>query len=302
MDSWSIQKIWNEKLSLERTEGKVRNYISASDIGKPFLDRYYKMKGVKPTNGYDERILRVFDAGNIFEWIVERVFRLAGILQDTQVKIGIPENDKHLYIAGYIDCIVGGLPEWSIARDKIKADQLPEWLEKRCLRLIDELEKDYPNGLEPIVAEIKSVNSMAFWAHKNQTPEGFFKGYDHHKLQLLTYLLGQPIKKGRLFYISKDDLTLQETGVFVTDELLKVWNDDIESMSKFYRTNTEPPREEDIVFNKSKDKYEKNWKVGRSSYLTKITGLSKEDWEIKTHEKVLAKNKEYRKEKKKEAK
>lgn len=301
--SWRIDDIWNTKLRVDRTEPKERDYISPSDIGKPYLDRYYKMTGEKITNPFDERILRIFDAGNIFEWVVEKVFSEAGILEEAQKWVIIEANDKHFKVMGKLDHLVGGLPDWETARKRIKAEKFPEWLENRALKLTEELEKKYPKGLKRIIAEIKSVNSMAFWAHKNRDDKGRFKGYPHHKLQLYSYLKGENIDEGHLFYISKDDLTLEETPVFLDDpELQKVWLNDVTQISEYVRTKTVPAKEDDIVFNDEKGKWEPNWKVGRSSYLTKITGAKdQESWEAGIHQEILDRNKALRKKAKEEA-
>lgn len=193
--SWSIQDIWNTKLRVDYNEAKARDYISPSDIGKPFLDRYYKMIGEKITNPFDERVLRIFDAGNIFEWVVEKVFREAGILEDAQKWVIIEENDQHFKIMGKLDHLVGGLPNWEVARARIKEEKFPEWLEVRAIKLTEELEGKYPNGLKKIIGEVKTINSLAFWAHKKRDEKGRFNGYPHHKLQLYSYLKGRTLTK-----------------------------------------------------------------------------------------------------------
>ena len=295
LQNWSISDIWNTKVSIQQRPAKKRDYINASDMGGAYLDRYLKMAGTEPSNAYDERVLRIFNAGNIFEWIILKVFREAGILQSSQDWLEVPATKEHLKVIGRPDAIVGGLPSWDTARENIMKEDFPDWLKEMSVKFIAELEKKYPKGLRPVIAEIKSVNSMAFWAHKNRDESGVFKGYPHHKLQLLTYLLAHPeIKQGKLFYISKDDLCLQETDVNITEDLLKIWNEDVKQMTKYYLTKTKPPKEEDVVFNEQKGKWEENWKMGRSNYLTLITGLKKEVWEEKAHQLVLAKNKEMR--------
>jgi len=306
--SWSISDVWNTKLSSEKREVKERPYLSASDIGMPFLDRFYKMKGVEPTNPFDERVLRIFDAGLTIEWMMIRIFRLASILQHTQYKIVIPETKDHLSIYGYADAIVGGQPNWGEAKKNILAfieryglrlDD--EFIEAKAMRLVSALEEQFPDGLKPIVAEIKSLNSMAFHSGKNSDTAGFFAGYPHHKLQLLTYLLGQEIKEGRLFYISRDDLCLQETAVFPTKELIDIWEKDVKTMSNFFRKNIKPAKEPDIVFNEDTKKWEANWRLGRSIYLTKICGeKDKATWEKKQKSKVGRLNRVLKKIKSKE--
>src|SRR5574343_412481 len=107
MKSWSIQKIWNEMLVSER-ELKPRNYIYASEIGQPYLDRYLKMKGVKPTNAFEPRFLRIFYCGHIFEEeVVERIFKILGIFIISQVRVVYKERGL-LPVVGRHDPKVGG--------------------------------------------------------------------------------------------------------------------------------------------------------------------------------------------------
>jgi len=297
--TFSITNIWNEKLSVFHAEAKKRNYISASDIGKPFLDRYWKMKGVKPTNTPDARILRVFDAGNLFEWLVIKVFTMTGLLQGSQVQVRIPKTKNHMAVLGYIDLILGGNPDWNKSRARILEEDLPDWVKIRSQKLIDNLEEKYPDGLEPIVVEVKSVNSRAFWGKKNINKEtGLFKGYKHHQFQLYTYLLGQDIKKGRLFYISRDDLTVVENGININPKMTEAWLKDVKTMSHYYQNNIEPEQPPDLIFEEGK--WRSNWMKGWSPYLTKMTGLTKSKWENRWYYQATKKNKELEKNKTKE--
>jgi hypothetical protein len=165
--------------------------------------------------------------------------------------------------------------------------------------------------METIITEIKSVNSQAFWSHKNQDEEtGYFKGYPHHKLQLHTYVkkLGIP---GRLFYISKDDLSLMETPVEINNKDLEIlWVEDVKKMTEIYTESHFRPllqkdkggnltiadwlreyQEPNIIWNENKQEFEKNWKVLHSGYLTLITGFADEDvWDLTVQEELKKAN------------
>src|SRR3954469_7869112 len=86
--NWNIQDTWND-LNAPDFPSAPRDYIRASELGSPFLDRYLKMKGVQPTNVYSARTKRIFDCGNIFEEVVERMFRLLGILVASQQTVKV---------------------------------------------------------------------------------------------------------------------------------------------------------------------------------------------------------------------
>lgn len=280
-DQWAIQELWNELLLTER-DVKPRDYIRASEMGKSYLDRYLTMKGVPITNKFDARILRVFDCGFIFEQdVVERIFRLLGLVVDSQKEVRV-ELPGMLPVIGHYDYKVGGKIDREQRESYIMNNEnITPWMKERSLRLLDLLAERYPNGMREIIAEIKSVNSRAFWSHKNADPDtGFFKGYPHHKMQLYTYLRGENLPEGRIFYVSKDDLTLLESVVIETPDLKKAWEDDVEKMTYYYKNDKMPPREDDIIFNEDKGEWELNWKVARSSYFTHITGFDTVDeWE-----------------------
>lgn len=305
LDNWSLSQVWNDLITEERKPEK-RSFIRASEIGGPFLDRYLRMKGVPITNPFDARILRVFDSGHVFEEkVVTRIFRDLGILIKNQGELKL-EKKGLLPVIGHHDPMVGGninltkvkqmlsntwatklqkkFKKGSIEWNKLEDAKTPEWEANRTLRLAQALKKAYPKGLRPLVTEIKTVNSRAFWAKKNQDPKtGFFKGYAHHKLQLWTYLNAGNYPEGRFFYISKDDLTLMEASLYKDDKDIEAkWNDDISKMTHYYKHNIEPGAEPNIIYNDEKQKFEPNWRIRGSAYFTYITGYDNEDDWIKS--------------------
>lgn len=312
--NWNLQETWNGVVTPERPP-KKRDYIRASDLGKPFLDRWLDMKGVAPTNHYPPRIKRIFDAGNIFEEVVERVFRLCGILVDAQANIRVEEPGM-LPVIGRFDHKVGGHVQIERVRkfsdpqilqkvidsvtliDPDVADYLKfvyptEWILNRTLKMAEQLYSEYPDGMKTLIAEIKSVNSMAFWAHKNIDPAtGFFKGYDAHKLQLFTYLKGTGEEEGRRFYVSKDDLTLMESPLHVNSIITEeLWREDVSKMTDYYKQDKEPPREDDIIWDDEKQVYTLNWAIERSRFFTRITGFATvEGWAASLKEELKKKN------------
>jgi len=276
----SIQGIWNS--ASEQREAKKRDYLYASEIGKSKLDVYYSVMGEPVTNPFDERIQRIFDAGSSFEWLIKRVMDVEGLLKEEEVVCEVPATENTLSVHGRADMLIGGTPK--VQENSKEFEHLPDFLKVK-VRAISEHLKD-TKDIKPFIAEIKSVNSNAFWAHKNLDENGYFKGYEHHKLgQLTTYLIARGEDRGRLFYVSRDDLCLMETEVLRSQWEAKWW-EYVKEMTYYIRNQIEPEREPDIVFNEAKTskfypkgKYEVNWNIGRSLYLTKITGMKKEDWE-----------------------
>lgn len=277
-----LQELWdiyNNEKSEEERKIKSKDYISAGEIGFPFLDRWLKMKGVKPSNPYEPRVKRIFNAGNAFHDTVKETFKKLGILVDTEQYIEIPATKKTLKIIGYYDARVK-IKDWN--KVELSSESRKQLAEKYTLK---------PN-VEYLV-EIKSINSNAFWYHKNFIAQG----YKHHQFQLYTYLKATNIQQGKLLYISKDDLTLEETPIFLNNEkLAQEWQKDVETITYYYKNNIKPKKEADLIFNRTRNRYEKNWRVGRSLYLTYITGKTKKEWEDETTLKVKAFNKKLKEE------
>jgi len=93
---------------------------------------------------------------------------------------------------------------------------------------------------------------------------------------------------GRLLYISKDDLCLQEVAVWRQDQWEENFWKDVKEISYFYRNNIQPPLLEPIVYNERKRQFELNWEVGRSQYLTYLYGYKdQKDFEEKNHQLLL---------------
>lgn len=295
-NNWSISDIWNDLLTEERQVGP-REYIRASEIGKPYLDRFLAMKGKAFTNPFQARILRVFDTGKIFETlVVERIFRLLGIMIESQGELTV-QPEGCLPVIGHHDPKVGGkinvdrvnmlldeafyrkMREEVVVLHPLYAEfldmaHIDDWLRDRVKKLVQRLLQEYPNGMRILTTEIKTVHSGAFWSPYNQDPNTrFFKGYDHHRLQLWTYLFAGNQPEGRLFYISKDDITIMEDSVFLDDEKLKEkWFKDVREMTRIWNEGKEPAPEPFIAYNKERDVWEPNWLIKRSNYFTYITG------------------------------
>jgi len=292
-----IMQHWNKVVRPVDEGVKARDYIGASDIGRPFIDRYLKMEGVTPTNPYPERVLRIFNAGKVIEYIVVRTLAMAGILNKKQAWVEVPATKNTLRVVGYLDATIGGFPNWDVVRRKIDEhveefdlDIDDDIVADYSTKLVEGMMEEYPNGWqEEMLVEVKSINSMAFHKKGMRDALGNFLGYDHNKLQLYAYLKATKIKNGILLYVSKDDFTMAEVPVSLGDAKLRSeFNRDVRQMTKYYLTKEKPPKLEEISYNDKNGKFEINWEVSRSPYLTLIYGYENEDvLEAKNHQLLL---------------
>ncbi len=294
--NWSIIGIWEDVINshLDDIKYRPRNYIYSSELGKPFRDRFFAMKGIHPTNPFGARVERLFLEGESKEKEMMKIFEMVGLLKGYQIGIKLPEDSEHLEVRGRIDILAGG---------EINKEEKIQELSNQ----IEDLEKNPDNGatdliirksalkflksspssnFKDLVYEVKSLNSKAFW----RLSKSVGKPYIHHELQLWTYLKAKNIEEGRLLYISRDDGSLFEAPVFLNDKRLEnIYEEDVKTMTRYFREDKIPPCEPWIV----EDEYHRlvnNWKLARSPYLTKITGLKLFQFKLVTNNlKLLAK-------------
>ena len=310
---WSVMGTWNNFLTFLQNERelKERDYIWATEIGRGTYERWLKMTATPPDKGYTERVLRKFSAGDIFERLIGFFLCVNGLLKLDNEHIEIPETENMLKVTGKLDFLAGGKPKsW----EEIEIDPFaslffeffPSFKEiaRQLNRLV--LEK-YPNGLKPLIYEIKSINSQIFWAKKDYLPDAYF----HHRLQLYTYLRQRNMPEGRVLYISKDDLCLAEFPVYLDDQKMKdAWEKDVLDMTKIYRDwidkGIEPEKPPMIIFDerkKIKFQFEKkgyeikgcwksNWEISWSNYITKMGFKDVDDYERKANPLCKEKNDE----------
>jgi len=276
--TWSFSQIWNK--SLEQREERAmsfRNRIWASELGGAHIDRYLKMNGIPYSNPMEPRSLRKFEAGNLMEWVVGLVLKRAGILMENQTWLGY-QYPGLLEVSGKLDYKAGGNPDWGKAEKEIKELGLPLFFDRATKQIIEYLKKTYPNGLSEVVLEIKSCSAFMFdkYAESGANP--------NHKLQAYHYLKATGLTEAHIVYISKDDLRMAEYGV-MAGQLEEEYKKDIETITNYFRSKIEPPKEKEIVF--ENDRFSANWKVAYSNYLTKLYGYKNQaEFDEKTRGKV----------------
>jgi len=282
--SWSIQEFWNGSLILEKDrKTEPRDILYVGDIGAPFLDVYWKMLGIEPTNPFSDTIRRKMEAGNFIEaWIVW-TFRKCGILKNWQGKVRLLDNPEYLPVYGRYDILAGHDGDWEKTKKEVydffnKIQDLGfdfpyyEIVRKKTLLLLEGLSQKYPNGLEDKIYEVKSLNSMAFWSKD----EPISNPYEHHINQLTMYQLynsdGLKNVLGSFLYVDRDTTFLSELPNIVKEEKVKELHDWLRKMTFYYRTKTEPPKPELIIFDTRRQQWTFNWQIDRSPYRDKILG------------------------------
>lgn len=253
MSDWSLSKVWNACLDTDRQrQYEPRDYIWASELGRGYYDRYWKMHGRKPTTPPNLRARRKFEAGNLSEWVVLQVLRRASLLRTTQDHIIFDNGD--MKVTGRCDFIAGGKPKLDDMTD------LPEGLAEVSQAVIERLHEH--GELDEQILELKSCSGMMF-EHYVLAPS------KNHALQLFHYAhsLNKP---GRLVYLSRDDLRMVEWTISPdSEEWLALYNDDLSKMADVYKVaedDIEAFKEPALVY--ADGKFKKNFEIEYSSYLT----------------------------------
>jgi len=184
MIPFSAQDIINDQLKKEDEErlGQEKEITSwhCSGFGSCLTGRYLARLGVSPDEGFDQRTLRVFSVGTMFEdWALDKAEKG---LSDAQISLTrqVRVEDKELGVSGYVDAIF-----------------------------------ELPDGTK-IPYELKSKQSKAFW-YMDKKGEGAML---QHRMQTWLYLLMLKQPEGRILYISKDDQAILEYPVFLDDQKL----------------------------------------------------------------------------------
>jgi hypothetical protein len=289
--SWSLAGTWNASL-LNRTERplKIRDYVWASEIGGSMIDRYLKMNGVPQTNPPNARSLRKFEAGNLFEWILEFVLKRAGVLLDSQDWVNF-QYPGLLRTTGKLDFLAGGQPDWGKARHEINSIGLPEMLSRASLAIVDHLESSYGNDpLKIIILEAKSISSFMMDRY-----EATGQANPNHRGQLFHYLKSKNMREGHVVYICRDDCRMLELGVFNPSSAEKDYKTDLEQITYYINNQIEPRKEEEVLFDEDLFSFQKNWRIEYSGYLTRLYGFKEPmDYREKWDKPVAAMNRVFK--------
>ena len=196
--SWSLSKIWNESLDQqEKRPVEARDRMWASELGKADVDIYLKMLGTEMTNPPNPRAMRKFEAGNIWEWIMELILRRCGVYKDSQEYMRT-QIDGCVEVSGKLDFIAGGKVNYEQAEALVNDFHFPSIFTRAITNVLAYFKANYPDGLDDKILEIKSVSSFGF-----DKVERTGQALAGHDLQLFHYLNKKQMD-GAIVYIDRD--------------------------------------------------------------------------------------------------
>lgn len=267
--SWEFANVWNQSLVVRKERPlEPRDYVWASEIGGGMLDRYLKMNGVQPSNAPNNRSLRKFQAGDIWEWLCALVLKRAGILQEQQTKLSY-QYPGLLRVSGKLDFLAGGQPDWRKARKELSFLGLPEMLENASLAIINNLESRFGDDvLKTIVLEIKSCSTFMYAKYERSKQPGV-----NHRAQEFHYLKALGMNEGHVVYVCRDDCMLLEFPVLNPSTVESEYIADLTKITGYILNKERPALEREILFDNNLFRFEKNWKIEYSNYLTMLYGF-----------------------------
>lgn len=258
--AWSFAAVWNQALDKDRQREIVaRDYTYASELGKGYYDRYWKMKGRVPTTPPGMRAQRKFEAGNLTEWCMQQVLSRAGVLQSSQERM--EDTSGPVRVSGRCDFMAGG----EVQEVNLLDLGLPETFADIAEMAIANLKEKYPNGLREQGLEIKSCAGTMFDRYMAAPSL-------HHALQSFFYAK-QTNRPYTLVYVSRDDLRVCEWTILPTSEAWgKLYDEDLIGLAKALQLTEDEAskqlKEPLLTWDEEHMKFSKNWEVEYSSYLT----------------------------------
>jgi hypothetical protein len=267
--NWNLAEPWNEAAKSENRPLKPRDYLYASNIFDSNINTYLSMIGVQPSNPANDRSLRKFFAGHVWEYIVKQVLLVCGVYHQEEIKIDATPFPNLLPVHGRCDFLAGGLVDKEEAWAKIKEHNLPDILHGIAHRAID---KWHGLNLEKKILEIKSVAMYTYdYVEKRRRPIEGHAGQAYHYQRNNSEGL-----KADIVYVSKDTTLLSQFGLPM-EHMEEAYMKDIAQKTYYYTRREQPPLDPLMGFDASIGTFSKNLKVEYSNYLTMLYGYASPD-------------------------
>ncbi len=256
--NWGLAQIWNEAAMKENRPLVKRDYVYASEIGMPFYDRYLKMKAVPYTTPPNNRSLRKFLAGNIWEYTVKQILVSCGVYKHEEVKVDAQPYSDCLDVHGRCDFIAGGLIDGELAMINVAKLALPDYLFVVAEKIISALEG---KTLVEKILELKAVSTFAM-----DKVERMGAPMPNHSLQGYHYQKNGKIPAD-VAYICKDDCRMAQFSI-VEEQSEPIYRKDLQLMTEYFSKKKPPPKDPLLKFDEVFGKFTKNLSVEYSPYLT----------------------------------
>jgi hypothetical protein len=251
-----LDRIWNEVAYKENKPLVKRDYCYASEIGGAMYDRVLKMNAVEYTNPPNIRSLRKFLAGNIWEYVVKQVLLASGVFKREEVKCDSTPYSGLVSVHGRFDFHVGGVVDIEHALHELKSMNAPEYLYILGEKIIYGLKGA---EFEESIFELKSCSSFAMdKLERTNAPL-------YNNESQAYYYKRSTQKDAQLCYICKDDNRMKQFSIGDCERQL---HQDLKTISDYLESGETPPLEPIVKWSDADAKFEKNFNVEYSPYLS----------------------------------
>ena len=304
---WRFDSIMNEAIrSLPERPLVKREHIWASEIQGDFCSRYLRMHAHTPSNPPNDRSRRKFVSGHCFEWIIQLILTLTGLIREKQLH-GTVELPGLLRVTGKLDFIAGGANiDWEKAKHEVETikklfatsiGDMPPIVFHSIERILFRMEQMFTRvPLKEYIIECKSVSAFV-----SDLMEKTGKPRPKHPFQILHYEIANKMNDGQLLYINKDSFMCHQFEVTPTKQLLKEYKTDVAQMTEYIKGSGKnylknmPPKAPEILFYDEEFRFAKNTDVEYSNYLTFLYGYKDfEEFNYKWKYKIPAWNRVFK--------
>ena len=257
-NDWSLAAIWNMAAVKENKPLIKRDYVYASELGGSIYDRYWKMMGRQPLTPPNDRSLRKFFAGNVWEYVVKTVLDTCGIYHQAEIVANAEPSGGLLGVHGRVDFIVEGTIDKERALANLNSGDFPEFLRFVAEKIINE---NAGKELAKKILEIKSCSMYVLdYVESRRAP------LHGHAFQAYHYQRTTGIP-AEIAYISKDTALIAQFKVSA-DVMEQAYQSDLAKISHYFLKGEVPPKEPILGFDYTVGKFSKNVNVEWSNYLT----------------------------------
>ncbi len=221
-------------------------------------DRFCKMNEVPYTNPPNNRSLRKFLAGNIWEYTTKQILIACGVYRQEEIKIDAAPYSDCLEVHGRCDFISGGYVDEETAVRHVSELNLPDFLVTVAHKIIDAYSG---KTLIEKILELKAVSTFAM--DKVERSNG---AMPNHTLQGYHYQKNGGIQAA-IAYICKDDCRMAQFDV-KADTAEPIYRKDLEQITYYYNKNVKPPLDPLAKFDETLGRFSKNLAVEYSPYLS----------------------------------
>jgi len=255
---WNLADVMNTVAFRPDRELVKRDYAWASELGMPYLDRFFQMNAVPYETPPNQRSLGKFLAGAIWQHTFEVILKVAGLYKDSEIRIDEKPYRNLIGVHGKCDILAGKFDK-QLAFKNIEQIRMliPEQLMYKVDGVLEALgDIDLDDKIMELKATSKYVVDKMIVMKQPLRTHGLQAYHYHRPTKIFSTVLA----------VSKDDSFMAEAEV-TSDIYEDLYQQDLDRMTYYIKNGIVPPPDPPLWFNNLLGKFEKNIMVEYSKYL-----------------------------------